>query len=36
MLLPYIISTRTTWANCKLRVFALTNKKHELEVEERK
>lgn len=35
MLLPYIISSRTTWANCKLRVFALTNKKHELEVEER-
>lgn len=35
MLLPYIISTRTTWANCKLRVFALTNKKHDMEVEER-
>ncbi|KAJ1522323.1 hypothetical protein ONE63_002619 [Megalurothrips usitatus] len=35
MLLPYIISTRTTWANCKLRVFALTNKKQELEMEER-
>ncbi|KAE8739613.1 hypothetical protein FOCC_FOCC014878, partial [Frankliniella occidentalis] len=27
--------TRTTWANCKLRVFALTNKKHDMEVEER-
>ncbi|KAK3929264.1 Bumetanide-sensitive sodium-(potassium)-chloride cotransporter [Frankliniella fusca] len=35
MLLPYIISTRTTWANCQLRVFALTNKKQELEMEER-
>lgn len=36
MLLPYIISTRQDWAHCKLRVFALANNKHELEVEERK
>lgn len=36
MLLPYIISTRQDWANCKLRVFALANNKHELELEERK
>ena len=36
MLLPYIISTRSTWSNCKIRVFALTNRKQELEVEERK
>jgi solute carrier family 12 (sodium/potassium/chloride transporter), member 2 len=36
MLLPYIISTRSTWSHCKIRVFALTNRKQELEVEERK
>lgn len=36
MLLPYIISTRSAWANCKIRVFALTNRRQELEVEERK
>ncbi|KAF5270453.1 hypothetical protein FQR65_LT17843 [Abscondita terminalis] len=35
MLLPYIISTRQDWAHCKLRVFALANNKHELELEER-
>lgn len=36
MLLPYIISTRSNWAHCKIRVFALSNRQHELEVEERK
>lgn len=36
MLLPYIISTRSNWSNCKIRVFALSNRRHELEVEERK
>jgi solute carrier family 12 sodium/potassium/chloride transporter 2 len=36
MLLPYIISTRANWANCKIRVFALSSRQHELEVEERK
>lgn len=36
MLIPYIISMRSTWSNCKIRVFALTNHKMELEVEERK
>lgn len=36
MLLPYIISTRQNWSNCKLRVFALANNKQELELEERK
>lgn len=36
MLLPYIISTRQNWAHCKIRVFALSNRRHELEVEERK
>lgn len=36
VLLPYIIQTRSNWANCKIRVFALTNRKLELEMEERK
>lgn len=36
VLLPYIISTRSNWANCKMRIFALTNRKQELEIEERK
>lgn len=36
MLIPYIISMRSAWAACKIRVFALTNHKMELEVEERK
>ena len=36
MLLPYIISTRSNWSQCKIRIFALTNRKQELEVEERK
>lgn len=33
MLLPYIISTRTAWQQCKLRVFALTNNTQEAETE---
>lgn len=36
LLLPYIISTRSTWSNCKLRIFALSNGKHELDVEQKK
>lgn len=36
MLLPYILSTRSNWSHCKIRVFALTNRKLELEIEERK
>jgi solute carrier family 12 (sodium/potassium/chloride transporter), member 2 len=36
MLLPYIISTRSTWSNCKIRVFALSNKKQEREIEEQR
>jgi solute carrier family 12 (sodium/potassium/chloride transporter), member 2 len=36
MLLPYIISTRSTWSNCKIRVFALSNRTQELEVEKKK
>ncbi|XP_065092680.1 bumetanide-sensitive sodium-(potassium)-chloride cotransporter-like isoform X2 [Ochlerotatus camptorhynchus] len=35
MLIPYIISMRSKWARCKIRVFALTNRQLELEVEER-
>ncbi|KAI5738510.1 hypothetical protein M8J77_007896 [Diaphorina citri] len=35
LLLPYIISTRHSWASCKLRVFALANRKEELEFEQR-
>jgi len=36
MLLPYIISNRSKWISCKLRVFALLNRQHEPEIEERK
>jgi hypothetical protein len=36
LLLPYIISTRRNWSASKLRVFALANKKDELEFEQRK
>lgn len=36
ILLPYIIRTRHNWSGCKLRIFALANRKHELELEERK
>ncbi|CAH1637260.1 unnamed protein product [Spodoptera littoralis] len=35
ILLPYIISQRSTWSNCKLRIFALANRLHEMELEER-
>lgn len=34
MLIPYIISTRSTFNGCKIRVFALANKEHDLEVEQ--
>ncbi|XP_054288120.1 bumetanide-sensitive sodium-(potassium)-chloride cotransporter isoform X2 [Macrosteles quadrilineatus] len=34
ILLPYILSTRSMWSNCKLRVFALANRTHELKSEE--
>ena len=36
LLLPYIISTRRNWSNCKLRVFALANRNSELEYEQRR
>lgn len=35
LLLPYIISTRRNWSSCKLRVFALANRKAEMEFEQR-
>lgn len=36
LLLPYIINTRSTWSTCKLRVFALANKKDEFDEEQRR
>lgn len=36
ILIPYILSLRSHWKSCKIRVFALTNHKMELEIEERK
>ena len=36
LLLPYIISTRRNWSASKLRVFALANKKDQLEFEQAK
>ncbi|ODM98389.1 Bumetanide-sensitive sodium-(potassium)-chloride cotransporter [Orchesella cincta] len=33
LLLPYIVSTRKNWISCKLRVFALANKKDQMEQE---
>lgn len=36
MLIPYILSIRSDWGNCKIRVFALANHRMEFEVEERK
>ncbi|XP_028043473.1 bumetanide-sensitive sodium-(potassium)-chloride cotransporter [Bombyx mandarina] len=35
ILLPYIISQRSAWGNCKLRIFALANRLNEMELEER-
>lgn len=36
ILLPYILSTRSYWSECKLRIFALANRQQEMELEERK
>lgn len=36
MLIPYIISMRSNWANCKLRVFALANRKLNLDDERKR
>uniref|UniRef100_A0A6M2DX53 Putative solute carrier family 12 n=1 Tax=Xenopsylla cheopis TaxID=163159 RepID=A0A6M2DX53_XENCH len=35
ILLPYILSTRSSWSDCKLRIFALANRQQEMELEER-
>ncbi|XP_040062152.1 solute carrier family 12 member 2 [Ixodes scapularis] len=35
MLIPYLLSTRSQFSGCKLRVFALANKKYELDQEQR-
>uniref|UniRef100_A0A0K8R332 Putative k-cl cotransporter n=1 Tax=Ixodes ricinus TaxID=34613 RepID=A0A0K8R332_IXORI len=35
MLIPYLLSTRSQFPGCKLRVFALANKKYELDQEQR-
>ncbi|XP_012268643.1 bumetanide-sensitive sodium-(potassium)-chloride cotransporter isoform X2 [Athalia rosae] len=35
ILLPYIISTRTNWENCKMRIFALANHKQDIAAEEK-
>lgn len=35
LLVPYILSTRSQWSGCKLRVFALANRKDELDMEQR-
>ncbi|XP_076054160.1 bumetanide-sensitive sodium-(potassium)-chloride cotransporter-like isoform X1 [Oratosquilla oratoria] len=35
LLLPYILTTRSQWNGCKLRVFALANRKDELDMEQR-
>ncbi|XP_042867990.1 solute carrier family 12 member 1-like [Penaeus japonicus] len=36
MLIPYILTTRSTWSSCKLRVFCLANKKDDLASEHRR
>ncbi|XP_049284622.1 bumetanide-sensitive sodium-(potassium)-chloride cotransporter-like [Anopheles funestus] len=35
MLIPYILSLRSKWTHCKVRVFALTNQQKELELEQK-
>lgn len=35
LLVPYLLTTRPQWSGCKLRVFALTDKKDELDTEQR-
>lgn len=36
ILIPYILSLRSQWSSCKIRIFALTNHQMELEIEEKK
>ncbi|XP_076356125.1 solute carrier family 12 member 2-like isoform X2 [Tachypleus tridentatus] len=35
MLIPYLLTTRSHWSSCELRVFSLANKKDELDREQR-
>jgi solute carrier family 12 sodium/potassium/chloride transporter 2 len=35
LLLPYLLTTRKQWSDCKLRVFALATNEHELDFEKR-
>ncbi|XP_015596444.1 bumetanide-sensitive sodium-(potassium)-chloride cotransporter isoform X2 [Cephus cinctus] len=35
ILLPYIISTRSNWEHCKMRIFALANHKQEIVAQEK-
>lgn len=35
ILLPYIISTRSNWEHCKMRIFALANHKQDIEAQEK-
>ncbi|XP_022249668.1 solute carrier family 12 member 2-like isoform X1 [Limulus polyphemus] len=35
MLIPYLLSNKSQWRNCKLRVFSLANKKDELDRDQR-
>jgi len=35
LLLPYLLSTRSHWADCKLRIFTLANRRDELDMEQR-
>jgi len=36
MLIPYILTTRSQWKHCTLRVFTLSDRKDELDLEKRK
>lgn len=36
ILIPYILSLRSTFSHCKIRIFALTSHQMEMDVEERK
>lgn len=35
ILLPYIISTRSNWETCKIRIFALANHKQDIGAQEK-
>lgn len=35
ILLPYIISTRSNWEHCKVRIFALANHKQDIGAQEK-